>query len=722
MDYKSFREMLKRVFLALFVVGTLACSASPRVNLQDDPNRIAPNETEEVIVKELVKLFEEVHYKKVPFNDSLSSIVYDNIIKSLDGGKNYLLQADIDAFETYRNTILNDFKKGDLSSAYYMFNVFEERYLERMHFAVSQIDQDFDFTSKERFTADREELNWFKNDKEAEKNWEERVKYDLLRLRLASSDSVTIEDNKESLRERYAGLISQAEKTNNNDVFQVLMNAFTSSIDPHTNYFNPSFAMAFNEDMALSFEGIGARLMLENEVVKIVEIIPGGPADKSKALNVNDRIVGVAQGDEDFVDIVGWRLDRSVSKIKGPKGTEVRLKIIPSGQELTAVPKIISLMRDRIILEDLSAKKTVKTIADDKGNPRKIGVITLPQFYMDFKAYNAKDPNYKSASRDVKLIIDSLKQEDVEGIILDLRSNGGGSLIEAIKLTGLFIDQGPVVQVRDTRNRIDVEQDKDIGVAWDGPLAVMINRFSASASEIVAAALQDYGRAIILGTQSYGKGTVQSAIDMADVISPTNRLLLKAQASTGEDDVLVGAPVFGQINLTMAKFYRVTGSSTQHKGVMPDIRFPMIIPADEYGESAEPAALPWDQIQSANFEQVGNLQPVIKELEGRHEARMEDSPEYWFMLEDIKEIAENKNKDRSISLNEQILKKERDKKEEEALDRLNARRKIQGLPPLKKGDPLPVEPYDFVLDESMKVMADMVTYLQSYGWLKHFQE
>lgn len=700
---------MKKVFLALFIVGTFACSASPRVNLQDDPEKIIPSTEQGIIVKELINLFETVHYKKVPFNDSLSGVVYDNIIKSLDGGRNYLLKQDVTDFEKYQNSILSDFKNGDLSSAYYMFNIFEERYLERLQFALTEIDKSFEFDTDERFTANREDLDWFANEEEARVYWKKRVKYDLLRLKLSSSDSVTLEDNKKTLRSRYTNLISQAEKTNNNDVFQVLMNAFTSAIDPHTNYFNASFAMAFNEDMALTFEGIGARLMLENEVVKIIEIIPGGPADKSKALSVNDRIVGVAQGEEEFVDIVGWRLDKSVSKIKGPKGTQVRLKIIPAGQDLTAKPKIVSLVRDRIVLEDQSAKKSVKTIKDEEGNSCKIGVITLPQFYLDFKAYNANDPNYKSASKDVKLILDSLKQEEVDGVVIDLRGNGGGSLIEAIKLTGLFIDTGPVVQVRDTRNRIEVDRDEIPGTSWDGPLGVIINRLSASASEIFAAAIQDYGRGIVLGTQSYGKGTVQSAIDMEKVISPTNRLLLRAQANDSDDVNIAGAPEYGQINLTMAKFYRVNGSSTQHKGVIPDIRFPMVIPEDEFGESAEPSALPWDQISSTNFEKVSNLQPIIRVLEKKHEDRMKNSPEYEFMLEDRKEMEESKTDDKSISLNEKILKSEREAAEQENLERLNARRKIQGLEPLKKGDALPTESFDFILNESLKVMGDMIT-------------
>src|SRR5690606_9816739 len=287
-------------------------------------------------------------------------------------------------------------------------------------------------------------------------------------------------------------------------------------------------------------------------------ILPGGPAFKDKSLNVDDRIIGVAQGNEEFIDIIGWRLDHAVTKIKGPKGTVVRLKIIPAGQELTSKPKIVSLTRDKIIMEESSAKKEIKTVTDENGKQHRIGVITIPGFYLDFNAYNAKDPNYKSTTRDVRMILDSLKKEKVDGVLIDLRRNGGGSLIEAIELTGLFIDKGPVVQVRDTRNRIDVSNDEEPGVSWDGPLGVMIDRFSASASEIFAAAIQDYGRGIIIGTQSYGKGTVQSAIDMSRVISPANRLLLKAQ-NQNKDAVVPGAPEFGQINITMAKFYRVNG-------------------------------------------------------------------------------------------------------------------------------------------------------------------
>lgn len=699
--------MLKKVFLALFVVAAIACNASPRVVLENKPGQLAPDTEQGIIVQEVVNLFETVHYKKVPFNDSLSAVIFDNYMETLDEGKNYLLQSDVDEFKQYRNTLLSDLKEGDLSVMFHMFNVYQARYLERLNYAVSQIKTKFDFTKDESYTYDRKNEKWFASSKEANQTWRKRVKYDLLTLKLSQTNPDSISKSIKTLTERYNNLISMTKKTNSKDAFQIMMNAFTGSIDPHTNYFNPSYAQAFNEDMAKSFEGIGARLMLENEVVKVIEIIPGGPAYKDKSLQVNDRIIAVAQGDDEFVDVVGWRLDNTVTKIKGPKGTTVRLKIIPAGQELTAKPKIITLVRDKVNMED-TATKTVKTLKGDDGNTYKIGVITIPSFYMDFKAYNANDTNYKSTTRDVKLILDTLKQEKVDAVVIDLRNNGGGSLMEAISLTGLFIDQGPVVQVRDTRNRIDVNSDEDPGIYWDGPLGIMINRFSASASEILAAAIQDYGRGLIIGTQSYGKGTVQSAIDMARVISPTNRLLLKAKAKADKSFVPQGAPEFGQINLTMAKFYRITGSSTQHKGVMPDIIFPMMFPADKFGESSEPSALHWDQIEATDFNVVADLAPLIDTLEKKHEKRMQASPEYQYLLDDIQHLKEREN-ETAVTLQESKLKKEREEKENRSLERTNARRKLQGLEPIKKGESSPKEAvYDFIEDESLNVMVDML--------------
>lgn len=710
MSYKSFQEMLKKVFLAIFIAAAISCSAGARVDLNgEEPGTLQPNAAQSVIVKDLVSLFETVHYKKVPFNDSLSSEIYDVYIKTLDEGKNYFLKSDIQSFEQYRPVLLKDLTEGDLSAMFHIFNVYQTRYLERLNYAVSLVDTEFDFTKDEEYIYNRKDEDWFGSEEEAEDTWRKRVKYDMLTLKIREEEGKEDRQKRiETLTDRYNNLISQAEKTNNDDAFQIIMNAFTGAIDPHTNYFNPSFAQAFNEDMARTFEGIGARLMMDNEVVKISEVLPGGPAFKDKTLQVDDRIIGVAQGDDEFVDIVGWRLDNAVSKIKGPKGTVVRLKIIPAGQELTSQPTIVSLTRDKIVMEESSAKKETKTVTGQDGKTYKVGVIKIPGFYIDFEAYNAKDPNYKSTTRDVKLILDTLKQENVDAILVDLRGNGGGSLMEAIELTGLFIKSGPVVQVRDTRNRIEVDSDDDPSILWDGPMGVMIDRFSASASEIFAGAIQDYGRGLILGTQSYGKGTVQSAIDMARVISPANRLLLKAQSSTATNDAELladGAPAFGQINITMAKFYRITGSSTQHKGVIPDIKFPMIYPADKFGESSEPAALPWDQINATKYSPVADLDPIIDSLNISHESRMEKSPEYENLLEDIAYLKEREG-ETSVSLQETKLRAERAENEKRSKARREARQASLGLPEdSEEGSTTDV---DFIEEESLKVMADMI--------------
>jgi len=698
--------MLKKIFLALFVIAAIACKGSSRVDSDvEGSNNLKPEPQQILVAKELVKVIESAHYKKVKINDSISSIILDKYLKRLDEGRSYLLASDIKDFDQYRYTLDDGLRDGDLSAFFKMFNVFQKRYMERIKYSISQVNKAFDFNKNETYTYNREKLPWLSSEAAANELWAGRVKYDLLNLRLTGTDSSkNVAKNAKTVKQRYENLLSQAEKINSQDAFQIMMDSFTESIDPHTNYFVPQRAQEFNEEMARTFEGIGARLQLENEVVKVAEIIPGGPAFKAKTLNVNDRIIGVAQGkDGEFVDVTGWRLDNTVSKIKGPGGTIVRLKIIPAGQELSSQPKIIELKRDKVVLEEQSAKKTIKTIKS--GNKTyKIGVINIPGFYIDFKAYQSGDPNYKSTTRDVRLILDTLKRQNVDGILIDLRTNGGGSLMEAIELTGLFIKSGPVVQVRDAR-RTEVDKDEDPSIAWTGPMGVMVDRFSASASEIFAAAIQDYGRGVILGTQTYGKGTVQSAIDMSRFISPIDNILMKVQ---GENTTTsTAAPKFGQINLTMAKFYRINGSSTQHKGVIPDIQFPMIFPADKYGESSESSALPFDAIKPSSFTPVANLGSIKPKLISQHEQRMKSSSEYKYLLEDIQQF-KKRDGETSVTLNEAQLKKERDEQEARTLARDNARRALQGLPPLKKGEVKPKEDNDFVQDESLQVMGDFI--------------
>jgi carboxyl-terminal processing protease len=677
-------------------------------------NDLKPDLQQSVVAKSLVELIENFHYQKVAVDDDFSSVVFDEYLKALDGGRSYFLQSDIADFEKFRLTMDDDVRTGDLSVPFYIFNVYQKRYNDRVNFALKEIEKKFSFTSNDTYTYDREKLPWLKSESESNSLWSKRIKYEMLNLKITGTEEAKI---KETLKKRYENLISQSTKFNQQDVFQIFMNSFTGTVDPHTSYFVPNKAQEFNEDLARTFEGIGARLQLDNEVVKIAEIIPGGPAFKSKAIQANDRIIAVAQGKAgEFVDVIGWRLDVTVTKIKGPKGTIVRLKVIPAGQELSSTPKIVELVRDKVVLEDQSAKRTIKTITSG-GKSYKIGIIQLPAFYADFKAMQAGDPNYKSTTRDVRLLLDTLKREKVDAVVLDLRSNGGGSLPEAISLTGLFIKSGSVVQVRDRRNEIEVSEDEDESIAWTGPLGVLIDRFSASASEIFAGAIQDYGRGVIIGNQSYGKGTVQQGIDMSRVISTTDKLMLKgaqtvstkgSQAdSKGANVTRTNAPEFGQINLTMAKFYRVNGSSTQHKGVVPDIEFPTVFPKDKYGESSEPSALPWDTIAPSQFSRLASLDEVKRKLIALHQERMKTSVGFKDLQEDIAEFAK-REAETSITLNEAKLKKERDEQEAKSLLRENQKRIAKGLAPLKKGEIKPKEDIDFIRDEGLQIIADFI--------------
>jgi len=718
MDFKLFKEMLKRIFFVIFTAAVLACHAAPKPQpIVEGITNIKPDEQQQLVIKEVVNLIESYNYKKIQVNDSISSLILDQYIKSLDQGKNYFLASDIKEFEKYRSTLDDDFKNGDLSAPFYIYNVYAKRLNEYFNYSLAQIKTKFDFNQNDTYVYDREKMPWATSIAALNDTWKKRVKYEMVNLNLAGTASAK---NVETLTKRYQNLQSQTSKTNNQDVFQILMDAFTNSIDPHTNYFNPSNAAAFNEEMARSFEGIGARLQLENEVVKISEIIAGGPAFKGKQLSAGDRIIAVAQGDGEFVDVVGWRLDATVSKIKGPKGTRVRLKVIPVGKEMSSKPVIIELTREKIILQDQSAKKKVKTI-NTNGKSYKIGIISLPAFYADFKAANAGDKNYKSTTRDVKLLIDSLKNIDkVNAIVMDLRGNGGGSLVEAISLTGLFIDKGPVVQVKDLRGKIEVDEDENTGLAWDGPLGVIVDRLSASASEIFSGAIQDYGRGIVMGSQTYGKGTVQSSIDLNKLVNPS--ILQRVAGLMAKNKTVGTSPTsasptdinLGQINLTMAKFYRVAGSSTQHKGVTPDVNFPSVYPMDKIGEDTEPSALPWDVIASSNFKSVANLAAVKANLIKNSEQRVSNSLDFKYLKQDIADL-KKRDAEVSVTLNETKLKAERDAQEAKSLAKQNELRALRGLPAIKKGDKVTKQDsFDFIEDESLKVMGDFMQQSGNY--------
>ncbi|WP_243732471.1 carboxy terminal-processing peptidase [Pedobacter metabolipauper] len=700
--------MLRRILLVTFTAAVLACHASPKTQpIVDGVSNIVPDEKQSLVCKEIVALIENYNYKKIKITDSISSIILDKYIKDLDPSRYYFLESDIKDFEKFRYELDDDFRNGDLSAPFYIFNMYLKRYNEWISYGLSQIKSSYDFNQNDTYVFDRENMPWSTSVSDLNSIWKKRVKYELVNLKISGTAP---EKNVEGLTKRYENLRVQASKINNQDVFQLIMDAFTETIDPHTNYFNPTNAQAFTEDMARSFEGIGARLQLENEILKIGEIIPGGPAFKSKLLTTGDRIIGVAQGSAEFEDITGWRIENSVAKIKGPKGTKVRLKIIPVGQDVSSKPVIIELTREKIVMEEQSAKKTVKSIQSN-GKPYKIGIITVPAFYADVNAARNGDKNYKSTTRDVRLLIDTLKNKDhVDAIVMDLRANGGGSLTEAIDLTGLFIDKGPVVQVKDLKNEVDVSEDTNPGVAWDGPFGVMIDRLSASASEIFAGAIQDYGRGIIMGTQTYGKGTVQSSIRMDDVVNPSilQKLAMLVGKTGGAGSSAQAQPQLGIINLTMAKFYRVTGSSTQHKGVMPDIAFPSLYPMDKIGEDTEKSALPWDEVGKSKFIPVANLSTIKPELIKLHRDRMAKSLDYKILEQDLAD-AKKREGEVSVTLNEAKLKAERDSLEAKALAKTNQLRASRGLAALKKGDKITKEEsFDFVEDESLKIMADFM--------------
>jgi carboxyl-terminal processing protease len=699
--------------LVTFTAAILACQAAPKPQrlVEGIPN-IKPDEQQSLVCKEIVALIENYNYKKLILNDSISSLILDKYVKALDPYRSYFLASDIKEFEQFRKTLDDQFRAGDLTAPFYIFNVYSKRYNETLDYAIAHIKDKYDFNQNDTYVFDREKMPWVTSTTELNDIWKKRVKYELINLSIAGTADAK---NAETLTKRYQNLKSQSSKLNNQDVFQTIMDAFTETIDPHTNYFNPTNAQQFNEEMARSFEGIGARLKLENDVLKIDEVIPGGPAFKSKLLNAGDRIIGVAQATGDFEDIIGWRIESSVAKIKGPKGTKVRLRIIPVGQEMSSKPVTIELTRDKIVMEDQSAKKEVKTIQSN-GKPYKIGIITVPGFYADFKAANAGDPNYKSTTRDVRLLIDTLKTKDkVDAIVMDLRANGGGSLVEAIDLTGLFIDRGPVVQVKDLKGNVEVSEDERPGVAWDGPFGVMVDRLSASASEIFSGAIQDYGRGIIVGTQTYGKGTVQSSIDLNKLVNPSilQRLAALVQKGPNSSGLAIkggkdATPQLGQINLTMAKFYRVNGSSTQHKGVMPDIVLPSFYPLDKIGEDTEESALPWDEVLASNYVAVADLNALKTQLVKLHNERMEKSLDYKSLIQDIEEM-KKRDTETSITLNENKLKAERDSLEAKNLAKINKLRASRGLPAVKKGDKIKKdETFDFVEDETMHVMADFI--------------
>jgi len=576
------------------------------------------------------------HYKAMPLDDAMSEKIFDNYFESLDSEKLYFTQVDLDRYAPLRTKLDDAINNEDLSQPFAIYNVYQQRFGERMAYARSLLKTKFDFTTDETLQLDREKAPWAKNEDEVRDLWRKRVKNDWLRLKLAGKEDKAI---RETLDKRYENYIARMKKLNNEDVFQMFMNAYATAIEPHTNYLGPRSADNFDISMRLSLEGIGAVLQTRDDYTIIREIVPGSPADKSGKLKVGDRVVGVAQGNAAFTDVLGWRIDDVVQLIRGEKGSTVRLDVIPGDGGVDAKHITVAMVRKKISMEEQAAKKSIIEVKDNGVN-RRIGIISLPTFYQDFEARRKGDKDFKSATRDVERILGELKKEKVDNVLIDLRNNGGGSLVEAVELTGLFIDKGPVVQQRTAEGRIEVEGDVKPGLAWDGPMGVLINRGSASASEIFAAAIQDYGRGLIIGEPSFGKGTVQTLLDL-DRFSQSDKTR------------------YGELKMTIAQFFRINGGTTQLRGVAPDIKLPVLSDSEHFGESSFSNALPWVSIKPATYVPLGNLKELVDPLQKRHEARIAKDKDFQDLREDIAEVQKIR-KENAISLNEAVRRKERD--------------------------------------------------------------
>lgn len=676
----------KSLFLIFFVISFAFCNNNSLALDQSQSNSdtvktIQPSAYHPLEEQLLTSLLSRYHYKKFNLNDSLSQVIYNRYLDALDKGKNYFLKSDIESFKVNQYNIDDFLLKGDVHFFYDVFNVYLKRLNERVRFIDSLLNNEFDYTKDENFEFNRDKAEWAKNESELNEIWRKRLKNDALTYKLNGKDWSFIQ---KTLKKRYKNYLNFLNQYNSEDVFQLAMNSFTEAIDPHTNYFSPETSDNFKIDMSLSLEGIGARLQTEDDYTKIVEVIPGGPAAKSKLLKADDKIVGVAQEDGEFEDVIGWRINDVVKLIRGPKGTKVRLQIIPAGSPLDFKPKEITLIRDKVKLEEQAAKSNVIEIMNNN-QKFKIGIIDIPKFYNDFEGQRNGDGNYKSTTKDVRLILDTLKEKNVDGIVIDLRDDGGGSLQEAIELTGLFIKDGPVVQVKNSDGSIAVEDDPDTNIVYNGPLAVLVNRFSASASEIFAGAIQDYQRGLIIGEQTYGKGTVQNLIDL-------NRL-----SSNGKKD-------FGQVKLTIAKFYRITGGSTQNLGVVPDITFPSYVDAGEFGESSEPSALPYDQINPTKFKRYSDLKKIIPILTEKHSNRIADNKDFKKLIEEIKIYKENKNKN-YISLNENVRKKEKEEEDQKKFE-IDDQQDVDLIEGELQGSKDKAN--DYILNETAKILTDYI--------------
>jgi carboxyl-terminal processing protease len=660
------RSKITLIAASLVLAATSAQALEAKYQRSDIPT-LAPEVQHETASKRVTSRFTRSHYKHFNLDDEFSKAIFTRYIEMLDYNRNVFSQADIDSFEKWSDQLDDQLKAGNNQIAFDVYNLSMKKRYDRFAYALSLLDEEIKFDVDEEITLDRSESNWAKDEAELNELWRKRVKYDALNLKLTGKEWGEIQ---EVLGKRYNNAIKRLTQSHNEDAFQVYMNAFAREVDPHTSYLSPRSAEQFQSEMNLSLEGIGAVLQLTDDYTVIRSLVAGGPASKSKKLGEGDRIVGVGQDGEDVVDVIGWRLDDVVQLIKGPKGTKVKLQILPEGKD--AKSHIVEITRDKIRLEDRAVKSELIEL-----DGKKIGVLEVPSFYVGL-------------AKDTDKLITELKTQNVDGIIVDLRNNGGGALTEATALSGLFIKSGPVVQVRDSYGRVNVNSDTDGKISYDGPLTVLVNRYSASASEIFAAALQDYGRAIVLGENSFGKGTVQQHRSLNHIYDLFDKEL-------------------GYVQYTIQKFYRINGGSTQNKGVVPDIAFPTAIDPAETGESVEDNALPWDSIDKAKYVELQRNDELVKSLTMLHQDRIAKDMEFGFIAEDIAKYQAEKD-DKTLTLNEKTRQSESDIADKLKLERVNLRQKAAGEAAYETLDDIPkdYEVPDAYLDESVAIMVDML--------------
>ena len=656
-----------------------------RTTIADGP--LAPEAHFGDIASLVRDVISRLHYLSPEFDQALSTATLDQYLQSLDPNRSYFLASDVEEFQKLGDDLIEAQGKIDLNAAFEIYNRFHQRVKERVAFLQAQLEEKPDFTVEEQYRYDRTDAPWAATRDELDEITRKRFKNDALTLLLADQDW---EQVVETLERRYRNLGRRADQTVASDVFQVFMNAMTTSIDPHTSYLTPAAQDNFRIDMSLSLEGIGAVLSAEDDYTRVVSIVPAGPADDSKDIFPEDRILGVAQGtDGEFVDVVGWRIDDVVNLIRGPRDTIVKLMVLPANAPPDAAPKTVTLERKKIRLEEQAASAEVLEV-ERADRTYRVGVIDLPTFYADFNALQAGDPNAKSTTRDVSRLLTELQADGVDAVVMDLRGNGGGSLIEATDLAALFVGEGPVVQIRDGEGEVQVSRNRGAEAQYTGPFAVLIDRRSASGSEIFAGVIQDYGRGPIIGARSYGKGTVQQLI-------PLDRF------TRGK------GPRLGELKLTIAKFYRVSGGSNQHKGIIPDVELPSPFEGADFGESVRPTALPWDEISPTGYSRLGEMDKLAARLTALHEARVADDPGFNLLMREFDAYGEARART-MVSLNREERMKDSAMLEQQQLRLENERRALRGEAPLAALDDLDrsEEQDDFLLQETTEIMADLI--------------